>query len=329
MKKRFAWLVALVIAATPTTAATAVENGVSAAGDNRIVAIYKGSENLGLTWIQFPMCSAYLISNRIAVTAQHCTMDRETDGPRDISTLFVGLPGSKTTLEKGNHTAVSAIFRAKNFKFYDIRTDLSYQNDVAVLVLSKPIAGVSNAKLLNEKEFLEFVAQDPEVWIGGYGYQTVEERSVIADARRIFPAKAPARFAADKDYRAAMSELKAKWGRTNYQESLVGLSMPASTGTICDVDSGAGFWSKSDTQTIYLGVMNGPLGGPNCQGQPPIWPITFNGVHPTYKYQNLFDSASAYVKAHPVNSTVTCKKGKLTKRITAANPKCPAGYKKS
>jgi hypothetical protein len=27
-------------------------------------------------------------------------------------------------------------------------------------------------------------------------------------------------------------------------------------------------------------------------------------------------------------STITCSKGKVTKKVTATNPKCPAGYKK-
>jgi hypothetical protein len=32
--------------------------------------------------------------------------------------------------------------------------------------------------------------------------------------------------------------------------------------------------------------------------------------------------------ASPKNFTITCIKGKLTKKVTAVNPKCPAGYKK-
>jgi len=28
------------------------------------------------------------------------------------------------------------------------------------------------------------------------------------------------------------------------------------------------------------------------------------------------------------NTTITCIKGKLTKKVTAVNPKCPSGYKK-
>jgi hypothetical protein len=27
-------------------------------------------------------------------------------------------------------------------------------------------------------------------------------------------------------------------------------------------------------------------------------------------------------------STITCVKGKMTKKVTAVSPKCPAGYKK-
>ena len=44
-------------------------------------------------------------------------------------------------------------------------------------------------------------------------------------------------------------------------------------------------------------------------------------------------SATADVKPMPVASplkktTITCVKGKLTKKVTAVKPKCPAGYKK-
>lgn len=49
---------------------------------------------------------------------------------------------------------------------------------------------------------------------------------------------------------------------------------------------------------------------------------------------NPLDTApSPTPKANPVvqkakKSTITCSKGKITRKVTAANPKCPAGYKK-
>ena len=327
VKKILAILLAIVLVHVSATA-NAVEKGVSAKGDPRIVSLYKGETNRGAVEIQFPMCSAYLISDRIVATAQHCTMDPQRgDGPRDASQLFIGFPGEKSNATKGRHVAVAAVYRATDYKRYDYRTDLSYKNDVAVLVLAQPIPNVSKAKLLNENELAAFASTNPEIWIGGYGYQKVSDRQIPPNKRFVIPAKAPARFAAVDEYKKAISYWKGKYNRKNYQESLVGLTMPIATGTICDGDSGAGFWSKSGSQIIYLGVLNGPLGATNCEGKSPDAPMTFSGFHPTYQYQSLFDSAEKFVKANPVK-TITCKKGKLTRKVTAVNAKCPAGYKK-
>ena len=38
--------------------------------------------------------------------------------------------------------------------------------------------------------------------------------------------------------------------------------------------------------------------------------------------------ASTYQGAAPAKRTITCVKGKITKKVTAVNPVCPAGYKK-
>jgi hypothetical protein len=41
-------------------------------------------------------------------------------------------------------------------------------------------------------------------------------------------------------------------------------------------------------------------------------------------------SATVVATVKPVakKTTITCVKGKTTKKVTAVNPKCPAGYKK-
>jgi hypothetical protein len=38
--------------------------------------------------------------------------------------------------------------------------------------------------------------------------------------------------------------------------------------------------------------------------------------------------ATATPVAKPTKKTITCVKGKTTKKVTAANPKCPIGYRK-
>jgi hypothetical protein len=37
---------------------------------------------------------------------------------------------------------------------------------------------------------------------------------------------------------------------------------------------------------------------------------------------------SATIKPVPIQKTITCVKGKITKKVTALTPKCPSGYKK-
>lgn len=326
MKKLISAFTVLTLMCLPVQA-NAVENGISAAGDPRIVSIYKGARENGVISIHFPMCSAFLITNRIVATAQHCTMDPEKNKPRGNSEIFVGLPGEKSNKTPGHHFQVAAIYRAKNYKKYSVKTDLSFSNDVAVLVLAKPIPNVTRARLLNEEEFNAFAALDPQVWIGGYGLQSYSQRSIMPDRRFVVPRKAPASFAGAKEFQSAIDQWKARLGRTFYQESLVGMEMPLSTGTICDGDSGAGFWSKQGQETIYLGVLNGPLGITNCEGDAPEVAISYPGVHPTYQYQVLFDQAEAFVKANPIKGTLICKKGSITKKIIALEPKCPTGYK--
>jgi hypothetical protein len=39
---------------------------------------------------------------------------------------------------------------------------------------------------------------------------------------------------------------------------------------------------------------------------------------------DIYTGPKPVVKA----TTITCVKGKLTKKVTAVNPKCPTGYKK-
>lgn len=55
--------------------------------------------------------------------------------------------------------------------------------------------------------------------------------------------------------------------------------------------------------------------------------VSLNGYGFTYSNPKLvirFDKAPA-----PKKSTITCKKGKVTKKVTALNPTCPTGFKKA
>lgn len=327
MKKYLVGLCALAFVVGSMQPSSAVENGVSAAGDPRIVSLYQGQTYGSSFSISHPNCSGYLLTSRIVATAQHCTWNRDTDQGRAPGEIFVGKPGVMSTLAYGQQFSVAAVYRAADYKTYTLATDLSYTNDVAVLVLSNPMANIEPASLLTGDEFAALIAKNPEVWIGGYGLQSFADRSINPGRRFTVPAKAPATFANQDDFKAAINQAKSQMGRSRYQENMIGLKMMTTTGTICDGDSGAGFWTTDAGKTIFLGTMNGPIGITNCEGRPASSQTTYAGVQPTYLYQDLYDQAAAYVKAHPVKTTLTCKKGKLNKKVTAIAPKCPKGYK--
>jgi hypothetical protein len=54
---------------------------------------------------------------------------------------------------------------------------------------------------------------------------------------------------------------------------------------------------------------------------------------PVHKHLDLISQAEALVKLQPATQTkskmsITCTKGKMVKKVSGINPKCPAGYKK-
>jgi len=56
----------------------------------------------------------------------------------------------------------------------------------------------------------------------------------------------------------------------------------------------------------------------------------FSDYHSWYFYENGFEviQSTNYLGSANTKTTISCTKGKTTKKITGTNPKCPAGYKK-
>jgi hypothetical protein len=146
-------------------------------------------------------------------------------------------------------------------------------------------------------------------------------------------------------------------------------------GSVCDGDSGAGFFVEKGDTRYYIGPVGGQQAGiPNCQSASSA---TFgvgggiSGITATYKFMSLIKEAEEFVanekkleaiqeaarvaaelkakqdadvrvrveaelkakldaeaKAAALKkTTITCVKGKLTKKVTAVKPKCPSGFK--
>jgi hypothetical protein len=178
------------------------------------------------------------------------------------------------------------------------------------------------------------------------------------------------------------------WHQPNQTILDFGIPNNDKVGSVCDGDSGAGFFVQKGNVRYYLGAVGGSQAGiSNCNG-------SFNkfapnggmsGISPTHKFLALIKEAEDFVanekkleaakeearvaaelkvkqeaderarveaelkakleaeakaaaelkvkqeaeaKAAALKkTTITCVKGKLTKKVTAVKPKCPSGYK--
>jgi hypothetical protein len=93
---------------------------------------------------------------------------------------------------------------------------------------------------------------------------------------------------------------------------------------------------------IYLGAAGaGGWDQHNCASwESNLSKEAINGAYPVYLYKDLVAEAEKFVADNPYveptvtnsssskKSTITCIKGKTSKKVTGVNPRCPVGYKK-
>jgi hypothetical protein len=126
----------------------------------------------------------------------------------------------------------------------------------------------------------------------------------------------------------------------------------------CGGDSGIPAWFEKNGEWIYIGAAGAGM-GPECDTAPddPLWEDQFWSVNSgdqfdtAQAYPEVIEAANKFLEqqianeakvasdlkakqdaevkaAAPKKTTITCVKGKLTKKVTAIKPVCPKGFKK-
>ena len=319
--------------------ANAIENGDSAINHPRVVSMYfahpYNANDL------FPNCSGWLYSPRIVFTAGHCVYDG-SEKPKKIlrsaSNTFVGKPGAVTTYGlAASQVRASKIYVYDSFEWYNATSggSLSFKDDFAVVVLEKPLANVETAGL-GTKQFLDsLISKNEFIETSGYCYQDNFRRNKPGTE----PKKARFQLISFETGMKTVNEWKQKWYRSYFQEDAAFVKLPKNGAAPCDGDSGSGYFYNDNGKFTYLGVMMGILGSPNCGLE--TWTDTAVGpFRPVYLDIDLVKLAEKYVADNPYveskvtnsssnkKTTITCTKGKTSKKVTAVNPKCPVGYVK-
>lgn len=281
--------------------------------------------------------SGFLYSPRIVLSAAHSHYRFDNNGNRIlIEPAFI-------TVGKPNSSAKDAEGRAKVIKTF-VADFTQMGNDFIVLVLDRDLVTVSPAKLMTAEIEAELVNARSEVVFHGYG----EYRDRCAPGEKN-PCK--------KDWNnlnqrtselprivrmnlAPLSDSYFSWltgnQRTELRETVI--SNPQG----CPGDSGGPITTAYKGDLLYLGQ---GLAGANVYAcgagdakSKENDPNSFGWFSPIYKHLDLLKEAEAFV-AQQVTAkksvtdkpapSITCVKGKVTKKFSGPKTKCPKGYKKN
>jgi len=263
------------------TGSVAVENGVLISGDENAVYLLDGSPN------------AFLYKPQIAFTVAH---NYDDWGKQE---LFI-------YTSSGLKVRVSQVLIANNFTDRSVSKEAisagkpvsSRSNDFAILILSEPIAMSNNVELIKQDQLSEIVKSKEPVYSIGYSY--FDNNRVRDQKPRKLESVMVSKEYAQQIYDKYYSSYHPNWGPvgSKYELSDIQLSHSKTNGSICDGDSGSGYFLQRGSTKIYLGpVGSHAVGTPNC-GRPGYWGEHGNvsAIEPVYKHLDLIKQAETIVE---------------------------------
>jgi hypothetical protein len=291
-----------------------------------------------------PFCSMAMITDQIVVTAAHCVAKNKTDDGslwHLLEKLYVTQPGVDVRSDDvRTRVKVGKVFFPVRYEaFFDSSIgDLrGAQNDIAFLFLEKALVSGYSIPVATRQEFESIQTSGFAVEHFGYGLQNQNG----ADG---------------KPYSITSLTRARKYGFENDPTQLI--SGDYGFPSVCSGDSGGPVYGTFSGVYKLIAVVNGGGGcfpnlGPTSGAYSrAIFSYLDSALNDWKKFEiqlKAKQEAEAKAKAKAEvelkakqeaeaavaaakaaankKTTITCVKGKLTKKVTALKPNCPTGYK--
>jgi secreted trypsin-like serine protease len=319
---------ALIFGTIPGSA-VAMENAPDAINDKRTVPVMSEGP--------WKVCTGFLYSSRIVLTAGHCLFNIKTKKPYEK--MYIGLPG-KAYSKENYKILVEKTFYSDNWSFRG-PDDFTDKDDFGILILKESVPIVGSTVVANENQILKYLDNKIMISTVGYGRQNAahDHNDLTTPKYAEFPLLS---------FDIVDQELQKVWnyyGKKKYYGMKIHILQTPNGPSTCGGDSGSPFYVKEGNNFVYLGPLSWGVGGiPNCSGNGWITNQMYMGSVAAYDYLYLIKEAENYVarqnvaitptpiasslpKKPTIKITIKCYKGKEIKKIYGINPKCPKGYK--
>ena len=354
--------------------ANSVEFGQDATGDPNAVHIQGNT-------------SGFLYSERIIFTAAH-VLNQLRIQPNGDTDGFVYAPGLSDKTNAKRYKIIKAFIPNT---FVNAASNAQPIDDFAIIVLNEDMPLKMKVGIATEQQMIRFAQEKVKVEMVGYGLQSGSQRTDPQEIKR-----APYKLTSYLYTPEMMQSFYTRSGKpSSWSKVEWGAIHTQATGSICNADSGSGFFVQENEIRYYVGTSGNGLGISNCQADGSVKMDPAGGMSwfpAPFKFLDLLKSAESFVSEEKQKeikkveeakaaaelkakqeadakaaadkaaaelkakqeadakaatellakqeadakaaleakkkTTITCVKGKLTKKVTAIKPVCPKGYKK-
>jgi hypothetical protein len=179
-----------------------------------------------------------------------------------------------------------------------VGTDNTRVDDFAIMILRESMPVQNKVIVASPADIESFIREKATVEMVGYGFQNVAMRTDLQARYNNSPHKMTSVLVSGEDLRKYYTAYPS-WHQPNQTMLDFGIPNDATNGSVCDGDSGAGFFVQKSNVRYYLGAAGGSTSG-NHKLQRPVRARFaphggMSGITPTYKFLALIKEAEDFV----------------------------------